>query len=242
MRMSVIADRSSRAKRLMKSPPAGKPGRTAQLLLYTKQLVVFCDAVRPACRTGLYLPCPGRHNQVSDERVLGLSGPVGDHSGEPCTRRHLHRLERFGQRADLVYLDEDRVRYSFSYAAGQPFGVGHEEVVSHKLDLLAQCFSEKLPAFPVVLRHTVFDRYDRVLVDPVCPEPDHIFRTVSALVRLLEYVCFFLAVIELARCRIKSKPYVLSYLVPCLTYGLQDHLDSFDVGLQVWRKSSFVAD
>ena len=45
------------------------------------------------------------------------------------------RFDRFGERADLVHLDEDAVGDAFVDAALQPLGVGDEQVVAHELHL-----------------------------------------------------------------------------------------------------------
>ena len=57
-------------------------------------------------------------------RVAGLGG-------------HRHRVECFGDGADLVQLDEQRVADPFLDAARQDLRVGHEHIVADQLDALA---------------------------------------------------------------------------------------------------------
>ena len=65
--------------------------------------------------------------------------------------RDLDRVKRFRQAADLVDLDQDRVADALLDAVGQADRIGHEQIVTDQLDLLADGGGEGCPAFPVVL-------------------------------------------------------------------------------------------
>jgi hypothetical protein len=67
---------------------------------------------------------------VRDDR--GVAGALG----------HLDGGEGFGQRADLVDLDEDRVGDALGDAFAQDLGVGDEEVVADDLHALAEAVGE----------------------------------------------------------------------------------------------------
>ena len=54
-------------------------------------------------------------------------------------------------------------------------GVGHQQVIAHDLEPVAQFAHHQLPALPVILGQAVFDGDDRVLIHPVLPEGDHLF-------------------------------------------------------------------
>ena len=88
------------------------------------------------------------------------------HRGIARALRHLDRREGFGERADLVDLDQDGVRDPAADAFAQDLRVGDEDVIAHQLDIAAEAIRQQLPAVPVVLRHRVFDAEDRVLVGP----------------------------------------------------------------------------
>ena len=49
-----------------------------------------------------------------------------------------HAVERLGERADLVQLDEDRVGGPARDAAAQALDVGDEEIVADELDVVAE--------------------------------------------------------------------------------------------------------
>ena len=55
--------------------------------------------------------------------------------------REAHRLDRLGERADLVDLDEDRVADAAVDALLQPLGIRDEEVVADELDPVAELAS-----------------------------------------------------------------------------------------------------
>ena len=50
---------------------------------------------------------------VGEPGVFGLAGAVGEDRGEPGAVCHLHGLHGFGERTDLVHLDEDGVTLPF---------------------------------------------------------------------------------------------------------------------------------
>src|SRR5436190_2527671 len=82
----------------------------AERLLDAQELVVLRDAIGARRRAGLDLPAAGRDGEVGDRRVLGLAGAVRHDRAVAGGARGRDRVERLGQRADLVDLHEDRVR------------------------------------------------------------------------------------------------------------------------------------
>ena len=123
-------------------------------------------ATRPpigACqRAGLDLPAVRRHRQIGDGRVLGLARPVRHHRRVTGALRHLDRGQRLGQRADLIDLDQDRVRDALADALRQACDIGDEQIVADKLAAPADEVGQNRPAGPVVLGHAVLDGNDRV--------------------------------------------------------------------------------
>ena len=120
---------------------AGERGRLAQLLLDPEEAVVLRDAVRARRRAGLDLSRAGAHGQVGDRRVLGLARAVGDHGRVAGVARDLHRLQRLGESADLVHLDQDRVPDAEVDPAAEPLRVGDEQVVAYQLGAVGLSFS-----------------------------------------------------------------------------------------------------
>ena len=79
--------------------------------------------------------------------------------------RHIDGVEGFGQRADLVDLDEQRVGEAVLDPLLQPQRVGDEQIVADELALVADEVGERLPAHKIIFAHPVFDRLDRIVVD-----------------------------------------------------------------------------
>ena len=89
--------------------------------------------VRCGEAAGLDLAGVRRHREIGDRRVLGLAGAMADDRRVAGAVRDLHHLERLGERADLVELDQDRVGDAALDAADQPLGIGNEHIVADKL-------------------------------------------------------------------------------------------------------------
>src|SRR4029079_6608560 len=95
----------------------------AELALDAEEAVVLGDPLGARRGAGLDLARPGPDDEVGDRRVLGLARAVRDDGGPSRGARHLDRVERLGQRADLVELDEDGVRGGQLETAGAALGV-----------------------------------------------------------------------------------------------------------------------
>src|SRR5436190_4459952 len=81
----------------------------AELFFDPDQLVVLRDAIRPARRAGLDLAGARRHREIRDRRVFGFTRTVRDDAGVAGVARHADGVERLGDGADLIQLDENRV-------------------------------------------------------------------------------------------------------------------------------------
>src|SRR6187551_419083 len=113
--------------RLAAAAAEGVPARIrrplAELLLDPAEPVVLRDPVATARSAGLDLARAGRDHEVGDRGVLGLARAVGDDGCIAVLTRQRDRVERLRQRADLVDLDENRVRGALLDSAPQPVEV-----------------------------------------------------------------------------------------------------------------------
>ena len=109
----------------------------------------------------LIWPAVGRHRDVRDGRVFGLAGAMADDGGVVVVLGQLDGVERLGERADLVDLDEDRVGRAGVNALLEELHVGDEQIVADELDLVAELVGELLPVRPVAFGAAVFDADDR---------------------------------------------------------------------------------
>ena len=78
----------------------------------------------------------------------------------------VHGLEGFGHGAHLIHLDEHGVGRTEFNPLRQTLGLSDKEIVSNGLDAVAVGFGEGRPAPPVVFTKPVFNRQNRVPVEP----------------------------------------------------------------------------
>ena len=169
----VVLGRSRSLGRRKAFQPAYS-AEAAQLLLDAQQPVVLGDALAAGRRAGLDLAGARRDDEVGDGRVLGLAAAMADDRRPAGLLRHLDAVQRLGERADLVELDQDGVRGALADALRQALRVGDEEVVADELHVAAELGVELPPAGPVVLRQAVLDADDGVLGAPALPVRDHL--------------------------------------------------------------------
>src|SRR5688572_33471339 len=67
-----------RAGELLQRRLSGEPAARPELFLDPEELIVLGDAIRPAGRSGLDLPCRRGDGEIRDRRVLGLPRAVRD--------------------------------------------------------------------------------------------------------------------------------------------------------------------
>ena len=152
----------------------------------------------------------------------------------------LDGLERLGERADLVDLDQDRVGGTQLNALLEALGVGDEQVVAYELHLIANATGELDPAVPVLLGHAVLDGDDGIGVDELLPVIDHLgTRVLHALA--LELIHTGLGVVELGGRRVHGVHEVDAGLKASLLDGLGDVLERLGIGLKVGGKAALVA-
>src|ERR1700730_3090340 len=84
--------------------------------------------------------------------------------------------KRFGQGADLIDLDQDRIGDAFGDPTRETRDIGDEKIVADELAFLAEHTSEELPAVPIVLGHRVLDRNDRIVRDKLRQIPRLLLR------------------------------------------------------------------
>ncbi len=218
---------------------AGVVGDVAQVFLDAQQLVVLGDAVGTAQRTGLDLARVGAHGDVGDGGVFRFARAVRDHGRVARALGHLDGGEGFGQRPDLVDLDEDRVADALVDAFLQDLGVGDEQVVAHQLNVLAQALGQVLPAVPVAFGHAVLDGDDGVLVHPGGQHVGPLLGRQADAAFAFQHVVAVLE--ELAGGAVQAQGDLLAGRVAGGIDGLQDQLDGGLVVLDAGGEAAFVA-
>ena len=82
---------------------------------------------------------------------------MADHRAPARPASHVDRPDRLAQRADLVELDEHRVRRMLRDGPGDEPRIRHEQVVANELDPIAEASRERSPARPVCLGEPVLE-------------------------------------------------------------------------------------
>jgi hypothetical protein len=212
-----------------------KPGVLAKFPFDGKQPVVFCDALAAAKRAGLDLATACANSKIGDERVLGFPRSMRDDS---VVTRYLCKrdaIQRFRDGPNLIELDEDGV----GDALREYLWVGYEIIVADNLDFFSELACEQQPAFDVVFRHSVFERYDRVFFDEIDVKFTHAGGCTVRPIGLCEDV--FAIVEKLARRWIKSNCDIRSGLITGINNCLHYNPDRFFVVFQIRREATFVA-
>src|ERR1700732_2484569 len=121
--------------------------------------------------------------------------------------RHIDGGERFGQGANLIYLDQDRIGDAVGDPTRETRDIGDEQIVADELAFLANEPREDLPAFPIILGHRVLDRYNRIVHDKL----RQILRLLFRRARLaLARVDIFAVVKKFGRGAIDPKGYIFA--------------------------------
>ena len=151
-------------------------GGRAQIFVDAEQLVVFADAVGAAGCAGLDLAGARCNCQIGDCRIFGFAAAMA-HNGRPAgTASHINGFEGFGERADLVELDQNRICAAELDALCQPLSIGYEQIVADELNLVADFLCQRGPAVPVIFGKAVFEAHDWIFRCPFCPVVDHVIR------------------------------------------------------------------
>ncbi len=126
----------------------------------------------------LIWPVAQGDGQVGDGRVFGLAAAVAGDAGVAVAVGQLDRVDRLGQRADLVDLDQDAVGDALVDAALQPLGVGDEQVVADQLALARRACRSAVfqPSQSSSLQPSSIEQIG-ILLDPAGEQVDHAGRS-----------------------------------------------------------------
>ena len=104
--------------------------------------------------------------EVRDKGVFGLARTMRDDVAPARRAAKVDRGDRLGDGADLVELDEDRVRRLPPDPGLAVWDIGDIGIGADDLDAVAQRRRMRGEAVPVVLGQAVLDRDDRETPDP----------------------------------------------------------------------------
>lgn len=87
---------------------------------------------------------------VGNGGFFRLAAAMRHHPGPARIARSTHRLERLGQRADLVGLDQQGIGCVFTNTTLDQLRLGHEKVIANQLHPTAQGLAEQAPVAPLL--------------------------------------------------------------------------------------------
>mmetsp|Transcript_19656 Transcript_19656/g.36931 ORF Transcript_19656/g.36931 Transcript_19656/m.36931 type:complete len:493 (-) Transcript_19656:67-1545(-) len=149
---------------------AGIDGLIAQLRLDPQELIVLGRPLPAARRSRLDLSRAQPHGQVGDVRILRLARSMGRHDAPTVLLGELDGVDRFRDGTDLIDLEEEAVGRTLVDGLLDLGGVGHGQIVSDHLHVLAHRLTERRPVVPVVLIERILDGHDGILRDHVLVE------------------------------------------------------------------------
>ena len=166
-----------------------------------------------------------------------------DNGGVTRVLRHTYRIDGFGNRADLIELNQNGVTGFLFNTALQPFGVGNKEVVADNLNFTAEFFGQTGIALPIILIERIFNRNDRISVYPLFVDFDHLIRSKQLVgIGLPEFIAFAPALVEqFGRSAVKRDGNIGARLVACLIDSLHNILQRRFV-IDIRSKTAFIAD
>ncbi len=152
---------------------------------------------------------------------------------------HFDRIQCFGEGANLVQFDQDRVAGGLANAPVEAGSVGDVEVITNQLHLVAQARGQLLPTIPVILGKAILDRDDRVFPGSIgIPVDEFVSSQRAALTRQHVLAVFE----ELGGCRVEGYVNVLAQFVSGLFDSLGNQFQRFGIGAQARGVSALVTD
>lgn len=116
---------------------ASEDSLVAKLLFDSENLVILGEPVGPAGSARLNLSGAKTADEVTDEVVLSLTRPVGDHDAPAGALGHVGSLDGLSDGANLVDLKEKSVAELLVNTSLHTLGVRHKQVVTHNLHAIA---------------------------------------------------------------------------------------------------------
>jgi len=165
------------AMRLVASTSEGLAGiasLSTELLLDTKKLVVLGKTLRAARSTSLDLTAAKTNDKISDEGILSLTRAVGNHDTPASSAGIKAGLDSLRHGTDLVDLKKKSVAGLLLLGHGDTLGVGHKEIITDDLELLADDSLELGVGLPVVLIEGILDGPDGILSNPLLVDLDEL--------------------------------------------------------------------
>src|SRR6516164_5649801 len=151
-------------------------------------------------------------------------------------------IQGFSQRADLVQLNQNRIRDTLPDPLAKEFDIGYEQIITHELDLCAKSCCQLLPARPVVFRTAVLDRDNWILGTKFLIKGDEFVCGFLRAIGFLEYIGVCFSIIEFAGGGIEREEDIFTEFVSGLVDGLPNGIESVFNTVEIWCETSLVSN
>ena len=147
---------------------------------------------------------------------------------------HFNSLQCFGQRTNLVYLNQDRVSCTHLDTLLQELRVGYKQVVTNQLTTVANLLGQLHPVVPIVLIQTVLNRVDRIFCNQFFQVSNLLISGQLLTVRILWHATLQLTIVvepltvllnsKLWSSAVHSNLHILAWLITCILDSLNDRI------------------
>lgn len=218
-------------------------GKLTKLLLDAENLVKLGQALGTGRSTSLDLTGTDTDGNVSNGDIFGLTRSVRDHDAPAIGVGVLGSLDRLGQSADLVDLEEEGIAGLELNGLLDADGVGDGQVITDNLDVLG--LVEVAPGLPVILSKGVLDADNGVLLAEVGVQGSKLLvgdplGGVAIGVLEVKVVLLLLLLVEFAGGNIHGNVHLAS--VAGLLNGIGDELESLISGLDIGGNTTLITN
>ena len=154
---------------------------------------------------------------------------------------HFDSFKCFRNWTNLVKLNEDRITTLIVNTFLESFCICYKEVITNKLNLVANLCCKKFPAFPVFFVKSIFYRYDRIFLNKLFPMLDK-FCWCKLCTCLWKNIFTLLFAFPFAGGCVHSNHKILAWFITCIFNSFQNVLNSFFIACKVRSETAFIAN
>src|SRR5258708_10421218 len=152
---------------------------------------------------------------------------------------HLNSFKRFGEGANLIEFNQNRVGGLLLDTTLEAGGIGYKKVIADQLNAVAQALAEQLPTVPVVFAEAVLDGDNGIFRDPLFVQINHF---TGAKRTSLTCQIILAVLIEFRGGGIHTQENIHAWLITCRLNGCHDHFQCFAVGAEGGSETTFITD
>lgn len=216
-----------------------------EFIFNSKDLVIFSQTLRSAWGTSLYLTSGQTDWEVSNEGIFSFAWSVRSHNTKAVVLWKKHSFNRFGQRADLVNLQQKSIAGLLVNGCLNSGWVGNEQIITNNLAFLTNSLGHVGVSCPIVLIEGIFNWFNWVMVNKVFVECGELLR-----IDLEFTVVFRVLEVQVVDILVSHKEFWGGHIHAEINFaqmarffnGLHQEVESFLVVLDAGCEASLVTD